>query len=101
MKRLTADLARVCEAQVKLFEPRSRRAPFARYTFLTLAFGDGYGGLEHRNSTALICKREGMPFVGMKDSTEAYRSFSAWPATSISMPGTSSASAPRTSFRTT
>ncbi len=75
MKRLTADLARVCEAQVKLFEPRSRRAPFARYTFLTLAFGDGYGGLEHRNSTALICKREGVPFVGMKDSTEAYRSF--------------------------
>jgi predicted metalloprotease with PDZ domain len=75
MKRLTSDLARVCEAQVKLFEPRSRRAPFSRFTFLTLAIGDGYGGLEHRNSTALICKREGLPCSGMKDSTEAYRSF--------------------------
>jgi predicted metalloprotease with PDZ domain len=75
MKRLTGDLARVCEAQVRLFEPRSRRAPFSRYTFLTLAIGEGYGGLEHRNSTALICKREGLPYVGMNDSTEAYRSF--------------------------
>jgi predicted metalloprotease with PDZ domain len=75
MKRLTSDLARVCEAQVKLFEPRSQRAPFSRFTFLALAFGDGYGGLEHRNSTALLCKREGLPFMGMKDTTEAYRSF--------------------------
>ena len=50
MKRLTSDLARVCEAQIRLFEPRTRKAPFARYTFMTLAVGDGYGGLEHRNS---------------------------------------------------
>lgn len=74
MKRLTADLARVCEAHIRLFEPRGR-APFDRYTFLTLAFGAVYGGLEHRNSTALICKRDGLPFAGMKDSTEAYRTF--------------------------
>ena len=75
MKRLTADLARVCEQQIRLFEPRSKKAPFARYTFMTLAVGDGYGGLEHRNSTALICKRDALPFEGMKDSTEGYRSF--------------------------
>ncbi len=75
LKRLTADLARVCEAQVRLFEPRARRAPFDRYTFLTLAVGEGYGGLEHRNSTALICRRDDLPFAGMKDSTEAYRNF--------------------------
>ncbi len=61
--------------QVRLFEPRAKRAPFAHYSFLTLALGEVYGGLEHRNSTALICKREGLPFAGMKDSTEAYRSF--------------------------
>lgn len=75
LKRLTADLARLCETQIRLFEPRTRRAPFPRYTFLTLALGEGHGGLEHRNSTALICKRDGLPFVGMKDSTEGYRSF--------------------------
>ena len=75
MKRLTSDLARVCEAQIRLFEPRTRKAPFARYTFMTLAVGDGYGGLEHRNSTALICKRDDLPFVGLKDATEGYRNF--------------------------
>jgi predicted metalloprotease with PDZ domain len=75
LKRLTADLARICEAQIRLFEPRTRKAPFARYTFMTLAVGDGYGGLEHRNSTALICKRDDLPFLGMKDSTDAYRNF--------------------------
>ena len=75
MERLTADLARVCEAQIRLFEPRSKKAPFSRYTFMTMAVGDGYGGLEHRNSTALLCKRDDLPFKGMKDTTEGYRNF--------------------------
>ncbi len=75
MKRLASDLARICEVQIRLFEPRTRKAPFSRYTFMTLAVGDGYGGLEHRNSTALICKRDDLPFVGLKDATEGYRNF--------------------------
>jgi predicted metalloprotease with PDZ domain len=75
IERLTTDLKRLCETHVKLFEPRSHAAPFSRYTFLTMALGDVYGGLEHRNSTALVTKREGLPFIGMQDSTEAYRSF--------------------------
>jgi predicted metalloprotease with PDZ domain len=75
IKRLTADLARVCEQQIRLFEPRTRRAPFERYLFLTLAVDEGYGGLEHRNSTALVCKRDDLPFAGMKDTTEGYRGF--------------------------
>jgi predicted metalloprotease with PDZ domain len=75
LARLTADLARVCETQIRLFEPRRAQAPFDRYRFLTLAVGEGYGGLEHRNSTALICKRDDLPSVGMKDSTEGYRRF--------------------------
>ena len=75
MQRLTTDLVLVCETQIKMFEPRSKKAPFDRYTFLTMALGDGYGGLEHRNSTALVTKREGLPFIGMTDSTEAYRNF--------------------------
>jgi predicted metalloprotease with PDZ domain len=85
LARLTADLARLCEIQMRLFEPRVTRpkrgtparnpAPFDRYTFLTHAVGDGYGGLEHRNSTALICKRDDLPYLGMKDSTAGYRRF--------------------------
>ena len=75
MQRLTTDLAQLCETQVRLFEPRSHTTPFDRYTFLTMALGDGYGGLEHRSSTALITKREGLPFLGMTETTEAYRNF--------------------------
>jgi predicted metalloprotease with PDZ domain len=75
LARLTADLARVCEAQIRFFEPQHKQAPFDRYRFLTLAVGDGYGGLEHRNSTALICKRDDLPYIGMKDGTDGYRRF--------------------------
>ncbi|MFN8960396.1 MAG: M61 family metallopeptidase [Betaproteobacteria bacterium] len=75
MARLTADLERVCEVQVRLFEPRTRRAPFERYSFLTMAVGEGYGGLEHRNCTALICKRDDLPHLGLRDSTAGYRTF--------------------------
>jgi predicted metalloprotease with PDZ domain len=31
------------------------KAPFTSYLFMLNAVNDGYGGLEHRNSTALIC----------------------------------------------
>jgi predicted metalloprotease with PDZ domain len=75
MARLSIDLARCCETQIRLFEPRRRKPPFSRYVFMTLALGEGYGGLEHRNSTALLCRREDLPFVGMKETTEGYRNF--------------------------
>ena len=75
LKRLGTDLQRMAEVQIRLFEPRQQKAPFDRYTFLTMAVGDGYGGLEHRNSTALICRRDDLPYVGMKDATSAYRTF--------------------------
>ena len=41
MTRMTADLAQLCETQIRMFEPRSRKPPFDRYTFLTMALGDG------------------------------------------------------------
>jgi predicted metalloprotease with PDZ domain len=73
--RLQTDLTRLCEAHVRLFEPRRPHPPFDRYAFLTLAVEDGYGGLEHRNSSALICRRDDLPHSGMKESTEGYRRF--------------------------
>ncbi len=73
--RLNHDLAAVCEAQIRLFEPRSRRAPFDRYLFMTMAVGDGYGGLEHRASTALICSRNDLPWPGMRGLPDGYRTF--------------------------
>ncbi|MGI4983496.1 MAG: M61 family metallopeptidase [Janthinobacterium lividum] len=64
MDRLTDDLRRICETQIAFFEPDSRRAPMTRYVFMTMAVSDGYGGLEHRASTALIAKRSDFPVRG-------------------------------------
>jgi len=75
MKRLIADIKPVCEAQARLFEPKTGRAPVERYLFMTMAVGQGYGGLEHRSSTALICKRADLPYVGMEGQPDGYRTF--------------------------
>lgn len=67
MARLCRDLKAICETQIAFFEPKTKRAPMQRYVFLTLAVGDGYGGLEHRASTALICARADLPSSVAKD----------------------------------
>ena len=51
------------------------QAPFDRYLFLTTAVGDGYGGLEHRSSTALLCARNDLPWPGMPGLPDGYRTF--------------------------
>jgi predicted metalloprotease with PDZ domain len=75
MARLAADLKRICEAQIALFEPKSKKAPVERYVFMTQAVSDGYGGLEHRASTALICNRSDLPVEGRPQTTEGYRTY--------------------------
>ena len=75
LARLARDLEPVCAAQAALFEPHTKRAPFDRFLFLTTAVGDGYGGLEHRDSTALLCGRNDLPWPGMAESSEGYRTF--------------------------
>jgi predicted metalloprotease with PDZ domain len=70
--RLKRDLKRVCEQHVELF---GKPAPMERYLFLTTVLGEGYGGLEHRSSTALICKRDDLPLPGRPDVSDGYRNF--------------------------
>jgi predicted metalloprotease with PDZ domain len=70
MARLQTDLQKICETQIAFFEPIEKRAPMQRYVFLTLAVGDGYGGLEHRASTALICARADLPSTSTPPSAE-------------------------------
>lgn len=70
LARLSADLKAVCETQIAFFEPKTKRAPMDRYVFMTLAVGDGYGGLEHRASTALICARADLPTTATARSKE-------------------------------
>ncbi|HQY07187.1 MAG: M61 family metallopeptidase [Leptothrix sp. (in: Bacteria)] len=59
-ERLLADTRRICEAQLRFWHGEAP-ACFDRYVFLLNAVDDGYGGLEHRNSTALICNRRDLP----------------------------------------
>jgi len=75
MERLCADLKRICEAQIALFEPRTKRAPMQRYVFMTHVMTEGYGGLEHRASTALVCRRDALPAQGIPAVTEGYRTY--------------------------
>ena len=72
MPRLARDMKRICEHQIDFF---GRPAPMDRYVFLVTALGEGYGGLEHRASTALMCTRRDLPHPGMKEATENYRGF--------------------------
>jgi predicted metalloprotease with PDZ domain len=77
MPRLCADLKAICETQIAFFEPKMKKAPMERYVFMTLAVGDGYGGLEHRASTALICARADLPSIAApsKERSEGYIRF--------------------------
>ncbi|MFM2448435.1 MAG: hypothetical protein RIS44_885 [Pseudomonadota bacterium] len=62
-ERLLADTARICEAQIEFWHGKKKPA-FDRYVFLLNAVDEGYGGLEHRNSTALIAARRDLPQLG-------------------------------------
>ena len=73
--RLTRDLKRICAAQIALFEPRRKRAPFDQYLFMVAPTADGYGGLEHRDSTALMCSRRSLPHLRMQAADSDYRDF--------------------------
>lgn len=72
LPRLAEDLTRICGVQQHLFgDP----LPFSRYQFLTRVLSRGYGGLEHKNSSALICSRADLPLPGQPPPTTAYRAF--------------------------
>ncbi|RYF14991.1 MAG: M61 family peptidase [Comamonadaceae bacterium] len=69
--RFAADVQRICEHQIRFWHER-RRPPFKSYLFMLNAVDDGYGGLEHRNSTALICSRRDLPRVGEARLSDGY-----------------------------
>jgi len=79
LKRIAADAQKICAAQIALFEPASKRAPFLdssdRYVFMTMVTADGYGGLEHRASTALMTERTDLPTLGQDNPGDSYQTF--------------------------
>lgn len=70
--RVVADLRRICAVEHALFD---HTTPLDRYLFLTQVTAGGYGGLEHRNSTALVCSRDDLPRPGESGLAEGYRNF--------------------------
>jgi predicted metalloprotease with PDZ domain len=69
--RLVADTQRICEAQIRFWHGR-KHPPHKSYVFMLNVVDDGYGGLEHRNSTALICSRRDLPRHGESQAGEGY-----------------------------
>jgi predicted metalloprotease with PDZ domain len=61
LERMAQDLARVCQCHVDLF---GGAPPFDHYLFQITALGEGYGGLEHRSGTSLLCRRDELPARG-------------------------------------
>jgi len=72
LARLTDDLAALCTHHIRFFgEP----APMERYLFLVTVLSEGYGGLEHRGSSSLMCSRGDLPRAGEQGVRDAYRDF--------------------------
>ncbi len=61
--RLAKDLTRICTEEAALFG----ELPLDRYLFQVTTVGDGYGGLEHRYSTSLLCNRNDLPLAPTAD----------------------------------
>jgi predicted metalloprotease with PDZ domain len=75
--RLIADVQRICAAEIAFWHgatagtPASK-PPFKRYVFMLNAVHEGYGGLEHRASTALLASRRDLPEQGKTGTSEGY-----------------------------
>ena len=79
LKRIAQDVKKICEEQIRFFEPETARAPFLdsakKYVFMTMVTGDAYGGLEHRASTALMASRKDLPTIGHDKAPDGYQTF--------------------------
>jgi predicted metalloprotease with PDZ domain len=74
--RLLADTQKICEAEIRFWHGAGKQAgsktPHKNYLFMLNAVHDGYGGLEHCNSTALICNRADLPRQTTPHTNEGY-----------------------------
>ncbi len=72
MERLCQDLQQICQHHIDFF---GELPAMEHYLFLVMVTGDGYGGLEHRSSTALLCSRNDLPQRGIDEIDAGYRGF--------------------------
>lgn len=65
-KRLLQDTKKICAQHMQFWHGKEAKnakklLDMDEYVFMLNATAEGYGGLEHRNSTALICRRCDLP----------------------------------------
>ena len=72
MARICHDLQTICEQQMSLL---GAPEDLDRYLFLLHAPGSGYGGLEHRWSSSLVCARDNLPLRADSKVEDGYRTF--------------------------
>jgi len=73
--RLMADTQKICETEIRFWhgiQGSVQNTPHKSYVFMLNAVDDDYGGLEHRNSTALSCGRRDLPRLGEAATSEGY-----------------------------
>lgn len=70
-ERLLEDTRKICEAEIRFWHGRGK-PPFKQYVFMLNVVDDNYGGLEHRNSTALIASRRDLPRMGEPRAADGY-----------------------------
>ncbi|MEO1202193.1 MAG: PDZ domain-containing protein [Pseudomonadota bacterium] len=70
MARLCRDLKTICEHHLNFLGAPEH---FDRYLFLLYAPGEGYGGLEHRWSSSLVCARDSLPAKADEEISDGYR----------------------------
>ncbi|MEY3220254.1 MAG: hypothetical protein RIT27_1611 [Pseudomonadota bacterium] len=70
LKKLAHDVQKICETTLNFF---GGNTPFHEYLFLVHATNNGYGGLEHQNSCALICNREDLPLLNQPINYDNYQ----------------------------
>ena len=71
-QRLLRDSQRICEEHIRFWHGARGKPPFQKYVFMLNTVEDGYGGLEHRASTALIAARKDLPRVGETGTGDGY-----------------------------
>lgn len=69
---LLADTKKIVEVELEFWHGQEGTPPFDKYVFMLNAVDEGYGGLEHRASTALICSRRDLPRIGAAKRAEGY-----------------------------
>jgi predicted metalloprotease with PDZ domain len=73
--RVIKDVTKLCQHHIDLFEKDTGgKPPFDEYWFLTNILPSGFGGLEHKNSTALLCSTFDFPNINKPEElTDGYK----------------------------